>query len=188
MIRSCCFQTFQKKIAFHWQVRELTLSYLWEALTCSSLIIQKIPRTVFILVPCMAPYSLCMEFNLLLLMEKHCSQFCPLHSGRYHPASQIAHPIVSTCAPYFMLYPHLECASKVSLRRYQARKSFQLFCIKPRVPAITTTRYILKHMYIMNFIQRPCLQKEEQTDWIHCSILILIVAIIWSVSNQLISI
>lgn len=60
--------------------------------------------------------------------------------------------------------PHLECAPKVSLLRYQARKNFQPFCIKPGVPAITTTHRILKHMYIMNFIPRPCLQKEEQTD------------------------
>ena len=53
-------------------------------------------------------------------------------------------------------------------------------CVKPRVPAIRIilTAYT-KHIYIIKtFIPRLCLQKEEQTDRIHCSMLILIVAII----------
>lgn len=103
------------------------------------------------------------------------------------PCPTYSTPIHFYLGTLFMLYPQLDVLQRSHFLGAKLGKASNSPCIKPRVLATRTTLTVYtKHIYIIkNFIPRLCLQKEEQTDWIHRSMLILIVAIIWSVSNQL---
>ena len=131
-----------------------------------------------------------MEFNILLSRGKAFFMILSTQLRQISPCLTHSTPIHFLLSTLFILYPQLDMLQRFHFLVHKLGKTSHPPCVKPRVPAIRIiqTAYT-KHIYIIKkFIPRLCLQKEEQTDGIHCSTLILIVAIIWSVSNQLIGI
>lgn len=86
---------------------------------------KKPPSTAFILVLSTALYSL---LHGVQPFASDANTFFMIPSTQLRqvpPCPTCSTSLISTCAPFLMLYPQLQCAWKVSFLRCQAGKSFQ---------------------------------------------------------------